>query len=172
METSIVEEIHTTALERHPASLYRIRFQDCDPFGHLNNGRYLDYIINAREEHLLQHYDLDLYSERFRDFNWVARSSRVNHLVPLRPNRMVRIQTGLLNFTRSQLLMEAVLTEPDSRTLHATGWVEFIHVDTRTGRPARHAPELMELFQLISLNVEFSFAEDRTRVNAIKKALR
>ena len=28
------------------------RFSDCDPFGHLNNARYIDYFINAREDHL------------------------------------------------------------------------------------------------------------------------
>ena len=27
-----------------------IRFQDCDPYSHLNNGRYLDYFMNARED--------------------------------------------------------------------------------------------------------------------------
>ncbi|MGB0837938.1 MAG: acyl-CoA thioesterase, partial [Flavobacteriaceae bacterium] len=39
----------------------RIRFQDCDPFNHLNNGKYIDYFVNAREDHLLEFYNLNLF---------------------------------------------------------------------------------------------------------------
>ncbi len=28
----------------------KIRFQDCDPFNHLNNAAYINYLINARED--------------------------------------------------------------------------------------------------------------------------
>lgn len=32
------------------------RFQDCDPFSHLNNARYIDYFLNAREDQLALFY--------------------------------------------------------------------------------------------------------------------
>ena len=38
-----------------------IRFQDCDPYAHLNNGRYLDYFMNAREDQLLKMYGFNIY---------------------------------------------------------------------------------------------------------------
>ena len=37
------------------------RFQDCDPFGHLNNARYMDYLINAREDQLIHFYQINIY---------------------------------------------------------------------------------------------------------------
>ena len=40
-------------LEKTIESKVKIRFPDCDPFNHLNNSKYIDYIINAREDHLL-----------------------------------------------------------------------------------------------------------------------
>lgn len=33
-------------------STAKIRFIDCDPIGHLNNSKYLDYMLNAREDHV------------------------------------------------------------------------------------------------------------------------
>jgi acyl-CoA thioesterase FadM len=30
----------------------KVRFSDCDPIGHLNNVKYLDYMFNAREDHV------------------------------------------------------------------------------------------------------------------------
>ncbi len=47
-------------MNKTPHSLYTIRFTDCDPFGHLNNGRYIDYLLNAREDHLKTEYGVDL----------------------------------------------------------------------------------------------------------------
>lgn len=154
-------------LEKHPSSIVRIRFQDCDPFGHLNNGRYLDYVINAREEQLLDHYDLDIYAERFRDLNWVVRTSRVAYQVPILPNRQVRIQTALLHHTRSALQVEAVLTDPETNVFHAAAWVNLVHVNLRTGRPAKHDEDLMELFEAVSLGIEPE--SDAERLKAIKK---
>ena len=39
----------------------KIRFQDCDPFNHLNNASYINYLINAREDQLIKYYDIDIY---------------------------------------------------------------------------------------------------------------
>jgi len=33
-----------------------IRFQDCDPLGHLNNAKYFDYFFNAREDQVSKIY--------------------------------------------------------------------------------------------------------------------
>jgi hypothetical protein len=38
-----------------------IRFQHCDPFNHLNNAEYLNYMVNAREDQLIKFYDIDIY---------------------------------------------------------------------------------------------------------------
>ena len=47
----------------------KIRFIDCDPIGHLNNSKYLDYMLNAREDHVEDYYgftyqDCLLYTSR------------------------------------------------------------------------------------------------------------
>ena len=70
-------------LERTPTSIARIRFQDCDPFNHLNNGRYTDYFLNAREDHLLEHYGLDIYTiARTTGLAWVVSESHIAYLKP------------------------------------------------------------------------------------------
>ena len=41
-------------------SSHLIRFPDCDPFNHLNNARYLDYFINAREDQVWDAYGINI----------------------------------------------------------------------------------------------------------------
>ena len=38
-------------------SKIRVRFQDCDPFNHLNNSSYIDYFFDAREDQLHNRYN-------------------------------------------------------------------------------------------------------------------
>jgi YbgC/YbaW family acyl-CoA thioester hydrolase len=133
-------------LERFPGSQTRIRFQDCDPFGHLHNARYLDYFINAREEHLREFYGFDIFGPRFMERNWVVRSSSVNHLAPAVANELVSIHTSLRHYTRNAIQVEATMEKADGSKILAVSRVEFRHIDLKTGRLVRHEADLMNFF--------------------------
>jgi acyl-CoA thioester hydrolase len=67
-----------------PITDVTIRFQDCDPFGHLNNARYIDYFINVREDHLLEHYNLDIFErQKQSNKNWVISKTKISYLFPV-----------------------------------------------------------------------------------------
>jgi hypothetical protein len=66
--------MNTTTLPRQIESQMKVRFPDCDPFNHLNNSKYIDYIINAREDQLLKYYNFDVYElakKTCKDYLWV-----------------------------------------------------------------------------------------------------
>lgn len=151
-------------LDREPISELRIRFQDCDPHGHLNNGRYLDYFINAREDHLRNCYDLDVYAPRFAERNWVVRSSLVSHRAPARANQPVQVQTRVMFFDRNRLQMQGTMFAlPDSAAARgrvlAVARLEFRYFQLATGRPCRHEASLMELFERISFGRQLDFGD-------------
>ena len=55
------------SLPKQLESTTKIRFQDCDPFRHLNNARYTDYFMNAREDQLAQFYGNWLHEGQYLD---------------------------------------------------------------------------------------------------------
>jgi len=62
-----------TALKKVLESKMKIRFHDCDPFNHLNNSKYLDYIMTARTDQLLEYYNLDVYKmAQEKGIGWVS----------------------------------------------------------------------------------------------------
>src|SRR4030095_9024119 len=90
-----------------PASVMTIRFQDCDPFNHLNNGRYVDYFLNAREDHLLEHYDLDIYRiARATGLSWVVSTSQIAYVKPAFLMEKVRIASQLIAYGRKHVVVE------------------------------------------------------------------
>ena len=92
-------------LVKEPQSVITARFQDCDPFGHLNNARYIDYFLNARQDHILQHYNLRTY-EPGMSASWVVRTTQIAYLRPVVTMEEVVIRTRLVHFGESSLVME------------------------------------------------------------------
>jgi len=55
-----------------------IRFQDCDPFQHLNNTNYFNYFFNAREDQVGHLYDFNV-SELYKEYHtgWVVYNHQI-----------------------------------------------------------------------------------------------
>ncbi|MBR29904.1 MAG: thioesterase [Spirochaetaceae bacterium] len=157
-------------LEKYPESMVRIRFPDCDPFGHLNNGRYLDYFITAREEHVQDHYGLNLFGERFKNQNWVVRQSMVSHLQPARMNDQVWIRTRLIDYSRNSLLVEGVMLDASQESVLAVSWVDLRYIDLVNGRPMKHEDDLMAIFESVHVSADFRFGQEKGRIREIRRA--
>lgn len=157
-------------LQKYPESMVRIRFPDCDPFGHLNNGRYLDYFITAREEHVQEHYGLNLFGDRFQNQNWVVRQSMVSHLMPAKMNERVCVQTRLIDFSRSSLLVEGIMRDETRERVLAVSWVDLRYIDLVGGRPLRHENDLMEIFESVHVPADFHFGQEKNRIRDIRRA--
>src|SRR4051794_11593010 len=95
----------TQPLATELQSTYRVRFQDCDPFGHLNNARYIDYFLNARDDQLVQYYDFHIFEHgKETNQNWVVTRSYMAYLYPALVNEQVVITTRLIHMSDSTLV--------------------------------------------------------------------
>jgi YbgC/YbaW family acyl-CoA thioester hydrolase len=130
-------------MEKTPASFYIIRFNDCDPLEHLNNSRYLDYFLNAREDHLRESYGVDLREWAQRGDAFVVHSHEIRYLRPALYNESVMIQSSLIGVGDSWLLVELLMYDQE-RQLKAILWTRFTHIDPQTGRKASHTEEMRD----------------------------
>jgi YbgC/YbaW family acyl-CoA thioester hydrolase len=121
------------------ASEVLIRFPDCDPFNHLNNARYLDYFINAREDHLMGGMNFNIYQiAQEQGISWVVGSHRIAYLRPALLMETVVIDSTLLSIGERDLLVEMRMWNKGKSELKALLWSTFVHVDLRTGRSIKH----------------------------------
>jgi acyl-CoA thioester hydrolase len=130
-------------MEKTPVSTYTVRFNDCDPLGHLNNGRYIDYFLNAREDHLREHYGIDLREWISRGIAFVVSQHEIRYLRPVMYNDRVAIQSSLIGWGDSWLLVEMLMYDADRRQLKAVLWTTFTRIDPRTGKRLTHPEDFM-----------------------------
>ena len=94
-------------LKKTLVSKMKVRFHDCDPFNHLNNSRYIDYMLTARGDQLLENYDFDIYRiAREQSVGWVSAQTQISYLSPALLAEEILIQTQLIAYSGSSLLFE------------------------------------------------------------------
>ena len=134
---------------KEPFSPYTVRFNDCDPFGHLNNAAYINYFMNAREDHLAGHYDLRLKDYAQKGFGWVVAQHQIAYLKPVLVAEKIHIHSRVLEFTDNQILVEMWMTDERQKKIKSFLWSRFAHIDLKTGKRATHDEALMKLLEEI-----------------------
>lgn len=144
-----------------------VRFEDCDPFGHLNNGRYIDYYLNAREDQLRDNYDLDIYAlGKTTGKAWVVASNQIAYLREVKFMETVTIRTCLRWYSGSDLMMEGQMVDPETGAIISVIWTRFAYIDIRKGQKAEHSEELTNLFSSVAILGEgkpAEYFEDRVK---------
>jgi len=163
-ELALPKDLETTTV---------IRFQDCDPFQHLNNARYIDYFMNAREDQLKQFYNFDIFKETQRmGQGWVVSKNQLAYLYPASVQEQVLIRTNLIHMTESVLVVEGLMLDSAARRLKAVAWIEFTFVSLQTGRSTHHPDEFMTMFRPVVIDDVYSPDSFNQRVNNLKAQFR
>ncbi|QIX61801.1 acyl-CoA thioesterase [Hymenobacter lutimineralis] len=164
----------TASLVRTPETTHRIYFQDCDMLGHLNNARYLDYFLNAREDQVAQHYALNMGElAREQNASWVITKHHLSYLRPARQGETVRIRTQLIHFDNSNLVVEMQMLSEDAQRLKAVLWSEMAFVKVSSGARTDHSDELMDMLEQLDVeDVNYDADGFDERVRALRKALK
>ncbi|MBI1280884.1 MAG: acyl-CoA thioesterase [Anaerolineaceae bacterium] len=163
-EPTLPKDLETTAV---------IRFQDCDPFQHLNNARYIDYFMNAREDQLRQFYNFDIFKETQRTGQgWVVTKNQLAYLYPAAVQEQVLIRTNLVHMSDSILVVEGLMLDSAARRLKAVAWIEFTYVSVQNGRSTHHPEDFMTMFRPVVVENVYTPDGFNPRVNDLKAQFR
>ncbi len=150
------------AKERILTSTTKVRFQDCDPFNHLNNLKYIEYFINAREDQLLDYYDLDIYEYAKQNTEaWVVAANKIAYLRSAVQMEKVLIESQLIDYSNRSLQVEMRMWDQARSQLKSLMWINFAYIDIKTTRPVRHPDNMMDLFTEIHAPVEQKSFDER-----------
>ena len=158
-------------MEKNPASKALIRFQDCDPLGHLNNSQYLEYMINAREDHLREYYDLDIYAylDRTR-VGWVVAKNEILYRNPALLNEKVILKSQVSAFDERKIFVEIGMYDEKESHLKALLWTVFIPFDVMSNSVSKHDDQIMELLRNVVQEIPEKSIEERA--DSIKTSLK
>lgn len=128
-------------------STLKVRFADCDPFRHLNNARYLDYFIMAREDQIEEAYGIHFYRHmQETGKSWVVGSNQIVYLRPAVVLEELRITSELIQYDKKSIRVEMKMWNKDKTELKALLWIRFMYIDIKTQKLTDQEQELMDMY--------------------------
>lgn len=124
---------------------YKVRFTDCDPFKHLNNSAYIDYMLNAREDHLAQFHDIKMTDLYAKGLGWMVSHHEIVYLKPAIYDETVCIQSALIKAQDDALQVEMIMFNEGQTQIKAILHTKFTLVNLATGKRDKHPGWFMEL---------------------------
>lgn len=123
----------------------RVRYSDCDAYGHLNSANYLRYMQEAAfDASAAAGYDQSRYDEIQRA--WLIRESQVEYLTPLRYNDQVEVTTWIGDFKRASSRRRYEFRRNGGQEIAARAFTDWVYMDTQTNRPTAITPEVVAAF--------------------------
>jgi acyl-CoA thioester hydrolase len=124
---------------------FKVRYTECDQYGHVNNANYLRYMQEAAFGASADAgYDFAKYDELGQ--YWLVRETDVEYLKPLRYQDEFEIKTWVQDFrrVRSRRLYEFRLSGSDELIARAS--TDWVYLDLKTNRPVSIPPEMIAAF--------------------------
>jgi len=151
-------------MEKEVSTTVKVRFSDCDPIGHLNNVKYLDYMFNAREDHVETYYGFT-YEEYTKKTGctWITVQNEIAYLREVRYNHQVVISIKTIEINERTAKVEILMKSPDEKTIHAVMWVTVIYFNMKTRRSETHPPEIIETFGKFFVDIEQKDFQSRVK---------
>jgi acyl-CoA thioester hydrolase len=120
--------------------------------------------MNAREDQLLENYDLDIYAlSNTEGIGWVVAQTQIAYLQPALLMEKVWITTKIIQFSTKLITVEFEMWNTDVTQLKALMWSSFVHYDLKTRRSAPHAQKYQDMFAQVLNSVEEKSFEERVR---------
>ena len=150
----------------------KIRFSDCDPLGHLNNVRYLDYMLNAREDHVEKFYGFT-YEQYTKETGctWVTIQNEISYLKEVRYNMMVTITSKTIEIQDRTAKVEILMKSEDEKTIYAVLWISVIYFNVKTRKSERQPEDIKYLFKKYAVDLEQKNFEARSKYLRTQNAI-
>ena len=150
-------------MQKEISNLSRIRFSDCDPIGHLNNVKYLEYMLKAREDHVESGYGFT-YEEYTRKTGctWITIQNEIAYLKEVRYNAKVIISSKTIEVGDRVSKVEILMKSEDGKTIHAILWMTVIYFNMKTRKSDVHPEDTKRLFEKFLVDLEEKDFKERT----------
>ncbi len=149
-------------MNKEVSTTVKIRFSDCDPIGHLNNVKYLEYMLNAREDHVEEFYNFT-YEEYLKKTGctWIAIQNEIAYLKEVKANTKVIISSKTIEMTDRVSKVEILMKSEDEKTINAVLWITVIYFNMRTRQSEILPSDDKEFFGQFLVELEEKEFKDR-----------
>ena len=143
-------------------SARRIKFSDCDPMGHLYNAKYIQYLLDAREDQVEAAFGFNpIDYVKKTGQGWVVVQNQIAYIRPGIFNETIICQSFVRDYSSRLLEIECTMWNAAYSETKSVLWTRFVYMDTKTNRAANHPEDIMKLFEQAHVVLDQKSFEER-----------
>ena len=151
-------------MEKYIKNLQQISFQDCDPFNQLHASKYIELFTRSAEGNLLSAFQVNVFDHiQQTGRGWMIDSYQMKLFQPVSANEKVWIESKIIHFTDSTVVIELQMWNQELNTIKAAAWLNWKYYDVMSMKISKHESELKEMFEKIVVIVEDKMFEERIK---------
>ncbi len=132
-------------MPRTQTRTFRVRFGECDAYGHVNNTNYVRYMQEAAfDASAAAGYDFAHYDDIGQ--YWLVRETEVEYLKPLVYGDTFEVKTWVADFRRVRSRRAYEFRKVGESELSARATTDWVYIDNATQRPTAVPPEMITAF--------------------------
>ncbi len=126
----------------------KIRPDDIDLNNHVNNTKYLDFVLAARYEQMLKDYKMSMEDFHRLNFNWVVSVTHIEYKRSLKLDDKIIVRTQVDSVNGAQSKVNFWIIKKETEKIAAEGHLIYTMVSLKTGRPMRIPNEIIEKYSI------------------------
>ena len=126
----------------------KIRPDDIDLNNHVHNTRYLDYVLAARYEQMVNNYKMSMEEFHRLDYNWVVSATYIEYKRSLFLGDNIIVKTQVDSVNGAQSKVKFWIVKKDNYRIAAEGYLLYTMVSLKSGRPVRIPEEIIKRYSV------------------------
>lgn len=126
----------------------KIRPDDIDLNNHVHNTKYLDYVLAARYEQMINNYKMSMEEFHNLDYNWVVSITYIEYKRALKLTDKILVRTQIDSVNGAQSKVNFWIVKMDNNKIAAEGYIIYTMISLKSGRPIRIPDEIIKKYSI------------------------
>ncbi|MGA7838843.1 MAG: thioesterase family protein [Ignavibacteriaceae bacterium] len=126
----------------------KIRPDDIDLNNHVHNTKYLDFVLAARYEQMINNYKMSMEEFHGLGFNWFVSATYIEYKRALMLGDKISVRTQIDSVNGAQSKVNFWIVKNENNKIAAEGYLLYTMVSLKSGRPVRIPEDIIKRYSV------------------------
>lgn len=125
-----------------------IRPDDIDLNNHVHNTKYIDYVLAARYDQMINEYKMSMKDFEELGYNWIVSITYIEYKRALNLDDKILVRTQMDTVNGAQCKVNFWIVKKENNKIAALGYLTYTMISLKSGRPVRVPEEIIKKYSI------------------------
>lgn len=125
-----------------------IRPDDIDLNNHVHNTKYIDYVLAARYDQMINEYKMSMKDFEELGYNWIVSITYIEYKRALNLDDKILVRTQMDKVNGAQCKVNFWIVKKENNKIAALGYLTYTMISLKSGRPVRVPEEIIKKYSI------------------------